>query len=131
MHLTHKQIELISVIAKGNGADGPCDLDEILDRVRYETSKQSIQFSIRALIARGLILKLGIFKRRGRQRVVIQATPLGMTAGGVTAPAPAYVVPEPEELEAAPSFDIVFEGEELDAALSFDDLETLGSPKGL
>lgn len=115
MHLTHKQIELMDVIAKGNGLLGPCDLDEILDRVRYETSKQSLQFSIRALVARGLIYKKGIEKRRGRQRVVIQATPLGMQAAGISPTA---------------SFVVSLEDEELEAALLLD-LDVLGGPNPL
>ena len=88
MHLTAKQIELLRVIAAGNGDAGPADLDEILDRVRYETSKQSLQFSIRALVERGIIEKKGIQKRRGRQRQVIGATKLGLELAGVKQTAP-------------------------------------------
>lgn len=89
-HLTTKQIELLRVIAAGNEG-APADLDEILDRVRYETTKQSLQFSIRALIKHGLIEKLGVSKRRGRQRQVIGATPLGAaTVGQKPKPAPDY-----------------------------------------
>ncbi len=92
MHLTVKQIELLSVISRGNGANDPADLDEILDRVRYETTKQSLQFSIRALIKHGLIAKKGIEKRRGRQRQVIEATELGhQMAGSSRSATPAYV----------------------------------------
>jgi DNA-binding MarR family transcriptional regulator len=100
-HLTHKQILLMTVIAKGNGVEGPCDLDEILDRVPYETSKQSLQFSIRALIRRGLIYKRGIEKRRGRQRVVIDATAAGRALIGIArVEKPHYVVAlEDDELD--------------------------------
>ena len=77
MHLTHKQIELMRVIVAGNGDNDPADLDEILERVRYATTKQSLQFSVRALIDHGLIEKRGTEKRRGRQRQVIAATKLG------------------------------------------------------
>lgn len=82
MHLTHKQIELMRVIVAGNGDNDPADLDEILVRVRYATTKQSLQFSIRALIAHGLIEKRGIQKRRGRQRQVIAATRIGQAVMG-------------------------------------------------
>lgn len=94
MHLTVKQIELLSVIAKGEGPGLPSDLDQILDKVSYETSKQSIQFSIRALIARGLIYKRGVEKRRGRQRQVIASTTLGDSVCGTNlgaAVSPSYV----------------------------------------
>ncbi|WP_227012133.1 winged helix DNA-binding protein [Duganella sp. FT27W] len=77
MNLTTKQIELIRVIN-----EAPCDLDEILERVRYSTTKQSLQFSIRALIGHGLIEKKGQEKRRGRMRQVIQITTLGSGYGG-------------------------------------------------
>ena len=78
MHLTTKQSELLRVIC-----GGPCDLDEILDSVRYDTTKQSLQFSLRALVGHKLINKLGIQKRRGRQRQVIEATLLAMQVMGL------------------------------------------------
>lgn len=100
MHLTAKQIELLNVIAKGNGPNAPCDLDEILDRIRYETTKQSLQFSIRALVARDLIEKKGVEKRRGRQRQVIAATKAGLEALGLKAqPKPSIRVPDFVELQ--------------------------------
>lgn len=83
MQLTSKQIELMCVITKGNGPNEPPDLDEIVERVRYETTKQSLQFSVRALMARGLIIRRGVEKRRCRQRQVIEATPLGFAVMGV------------------------------------------------
>lgn len=89
MRLTSKQIELMRVIS---GADG-VDLDEIVDRVRYTTTKQSLQFSIRALIGHKLIEKRGLEMRRGRERQVIQATNLGksMFMPPVISSSPSYV----------------------------------------
>jgi predicted transcriptional regulator len=84
MHLTAKQGELLRVIAAGNGENDPADLDEILERVRYETTKQSLQFSIRAMIKHGLIAKRGVEKRRGRMRQVLFATELGIHYNGYT-----------------------------------------------
>jgi len=105
MHLTAKQIELLRVIAAGNGPGEPCDLDEILERVRYETTKASLQFSIRALIQRGLIEKKDVEKRRGRQRRPIAITTLGLGyVGGpkTTAPAnPIISTVEDDALDAA------------------------------
>lgn len=89
MHLTTKQIELIRVIGAGNDDGTATDLDEILERVRYETTKQSIQFSIRALVAHGLIEKKGVEKRRGRQRQVIAVTELGRDYAGGASSRPA------------------------------------------
>lgn len=112
MHLTVKQVELLTVIAKGDGPGKPLDLDQILDRIRYETTKQSLQFSIRALVARELIEKLPVEKRRGRQRRPIAATKLGYEAVQIKpeAPKPAYVV----ELE---DDDLLHSGPEIDAEI--------------
>jgi len=107
MHLTTKQSELLRVISAGNGLDMPADLDEILERVRYETSKQSLQFSIRALIAHGLIFKKGIEKRRGRQRQVIEATGEGHAHMRVAK-------------DSAAAVSEIIEGAEMDSAV-FDD----------
>lgn len=98
MSLTVKQVELLTVIAKGNGPGAPVDLDEILERIRYETSKQSLQFSIRALIKHGFIEKKGVEKRRGRQRQVIAATDLGRSMVGVGSGAAASIIASEDEL---------------------------------
>lgn len=83
MHLTTKQIEALTVIAKGNSDGTPADLDEILMRLSYKPTKQAVQFTIRSLIDHGLIEKGGMEKRRGRMRVVIKATDLGKHFAGV------------------------------------------------
>lgn len=98
MNLTAKQIELLRVIGAGNGPNNPCDLDEILERVRYETTKASLQFSIRALVGHGLIEKLPLEKRRGSQRRPIAVTELGRGYAGA-APQAAKVTVTPEEDE--------------------------------
>lgn len=82
--LTTKQTELMNVIVRGNGPDDPPDLDEVLERVRYSTTKASLQFSIRALIKHGLVEKRGVEKRRGRHRVVLEATPIGAAMVGLS-----------------------------------------------
>jgi DNA-binding MarR family transcriptional regulator len=77
MHLTSKQRELLTTIAKANPDGSPTDLNEILERLSYAPTKESVQFSIRALIAHNIIEKLGSENRRGRRRVLIGATELG------------------------------------------------------
>lgn len=79
---TNKQLEILHVINKGNGIDGdgsliPVDLDELLDRLSYKPTKQSLQFSIRALVDRKMIEKGERQIRRGRLRVVFLPTALG------------------------------------------------------
>jgi repressor of nif and glnA expression len=104
MKLTYKQRELLRVIAEGDGAIGTAiDLDQILERIRYETTKQSLQFSIRALVNHGLIAKLGLVKRRGRVRQEIQITPAGLPyAAGRDLSAGAGVVDTGVELDPVP-----------------------------
>lgn len=75
MQLTEKQHKILGEIAKGNGrdADGnliPIDLDQLLQRLDYAPSKDSMHFSIRALVRRGLVVKGELQERRGRLRVV-------------------------------------------------------------
>jgi len=96
--LTHKQTNLLTVIAKGNKEDGTIDLDEILEYLQYETTKQSLQFSVRALIAHGYIAKKGLEKRRGRMRQVIEATELGkkMIGAATSKSTPAFIETEEE-----------------------------------
>jgi hypothetical protein len=85
LHLTGKQLEIMKVVLAGNGTDGdanliPVDLDELLERLGYQTTKASIQFSLRALIARGLMEKGEPENRRGRQRAIIKPTEKGAEA---------------------------------------------------
>lgn len=96
MHLTGKQLLLLKVISAGNDDGTNVDLDQLIERVEYETTKQSIQFSIRALIKHGLIEKTGTDKRRGRQRVTLGMTELGKTYFTPTFPVPAHPIVEPE-----------------------------------
>ena len=77
MYLSAKQIELISICAKLNEDGSVPDLDQIIERASWHPSKQSIHFSIRALVNKGLIEKLAREKRRGRVRTIIGATDLG------------------------------------------------------
>lgn len=84
--LTNKQYKILIVLCHGNGKDErgnliPCDLDELLERIAYDTTKPSMQFSIRALIKRGLLTK-GSETRRGAKRVTYIPTRLAMQIMG-------------------------------------------------
>lgn len=77
--MTIKQYKILTVLCHGNGKndDGefiPCDIDELLDRLSYRTSKESMQFSIRALVRRNLLTKEKE-TRRGSSRVVLTPSP--------------------------------------------------------
>lgn len=77
MRLTSKQVTILNVVIAGNDASGqksPCDLDQIIQRVGYNPTKDAIHFSIRKLIAKGLIFKSGMERRRERRHVLISPT---------------------------------------------------------
>lgn len=78
MTLTEKQIEQLRVICPGNSDGTDLDIDEILERLSYRTTKNSFQFSLRALINKGLVVKGARAVRRGRERQTITPTPLGL-----------------------------------------------------
>lgn len=70
--LTDKQMSVINVIKKGNTDGSWADIDQILERIEYTTTKESLQFSLRFLVKRGLIKKSHKEIRRGRLRIVYQ-----------------------------------------------------------
>ena len=63
-------------IIAGDG-EAAIDLDQLLERLDYKTSKESLQFSLRALIGHGLIRKGERELRRDRVRQTIVPTGLG------------------------------------------------------
>lgn len=88
--LTNKQYKILTVLCHGNGKDDngvliPCDLDQLLERVAYDTTKASMQFSIRALIKRGMIKK-DTEARRGAKRVIYIPTRVAMQVMGYRDP---------------------------------------------
>ncbi|MPS48539.1 hypothetical protein [Methylobacillus sp.] len=99
--LTDKQYKIMVVICEGEGKDVggkliPVDMDRLLERLAYRTNKSSMQFSIRALIKHGFIVK-DYDKRRGAKRVVYVPTKAGMSAAGYAPPASnSYVQPDIE-----------------------------------
>ncbi|PHM52412.1 hypothetical protein [Xenorhabdus hominickii] len=79
MDVTKKQKQIIRTIWIGIERCDPIDMDELLELLPYATTKQSMQFSIRALIKKGLVVKGGLKKRTtdGYNRVVYGLTELG------------------------------------------------------
>lgn len=78
-HVTRKQRQIMEPILKGNvNPDGITvewlDMDQLLERIPYETSKQSLQFSIRFLIKKGFVEKGETEVRRGRKRRILKPT---------------------------------------------------------
>lgn len=103
--VTAKQFEVLDLIVKGNPstateAHSLIDLDQLLERMKRETTKQAMQFIIRALVTNQMIEKAGQEKRRGRVRITYRPTALGE---GIVTPRgslPAFIEPEPGSLEA-------------------------------
>jgi hypothetical protein len=88
MNLTTKQIEIMKVVAAA-AASEPVDLDQLLERLTYATTKESLQFSLRAIERHGLIDRSMAEHRRGRLRRLVAATDLGRAVvGGTGRPAP-------------------------------------------
>lgn len=76
LFMTNKQIQVMKVILKGNGADEsgnfiPVDIDQLLERIPYETTKASMQFTIRYLIKKGCITKEHEIRRSYNRAIYI------------------------------------------------------------
>lgn len=69
-----KQTTILNTIVKGNPDGTFQDLDQILEALPYDTTKSSIQFSLRALIKKGLVEKGELRFRDGQHRRVIKPT---------------------------------------------------------
>ena len=77
LYLTTKQYKIMRALMKLAPDGDFLDLDQLLEAVDYQTSKQSMQFSLRALIKHDLIENKAPEIRRGRRRRVIALTDLG------------------------------------------------------
>lgn len=78
MYLTTKQMQIMATVVRANPDGSYLDMDQIVEKVPYETTKQSMQFSIRALIKKGLLEKKTNEVRRSRSHIIISPTLLGM-----------------------------------------------------
>lgn len=76
MNLTRKQVMIVDTILKGNPDGTWLDIDQLIENLPYETSKDSMHFSLRALIAKGLVEKKNLEHRRGQDRRIIAPTSL-------------------------------------------------------
>lgn len=76
MVITSKQVLLLKAINVQEGCL-PNDLDQILEKLEYKTTKQSLQFSIRSLVKKGLIVKCEQATREGKNRRPLALTQLG------------------------------------------------------
>lgn len=97
--LTSKQRALMKVIMMGNidvkgNRIGWCDYNQILDRLPYTTTRESLMCSIRILVNQGWITREGKEVRAGRSKQTIAPTAIalrviageGMAPAGSSAP---------------------------------------------
>lgn len=82
LNMTPKQIEIMRCILRGNAEGDFLDLDELVEALPYVTTKQSLQFSIRALVKHGLVEKKEGEIRRQRRRRVLAPTILAYSVMG-------------------------------------------------
>jgi hypothetical protein len=103
--LTKYQVEILQHL-QGADQNEPLDFDQLLEKLSWEPSKESAQFSLRALTAKSLIAKSETLRlRRGRKRVCYLLTKDGATAlDPRLAPAPARTAPAtpPMKLKVTP-----------------------------
>lgn len=76
-NLTAKQVEILTVIVKCNTDGSFLDLDQLRDKLSYSPQKAAMQFSVRYMIAHGLIEKKPREVRRGASRRILAATSVG------------------------------------------------------
>jgi hypothetical protein len=62
---------LLSAIAKGHKED-LVDMDQLVETLSYRPSKESLHFSLRALIKQGFIEKAGLELRRTKKRITFR-----------------------------------------------------------
>lgn len=78
--LTAYQVEILRHLMKAT-ADEPLDFDQLLDKLSWTPSKESAQFSLRAMVGKDLIRKDPALRlRRGRKRVCWLITREGVIA---------------------------------------------------
>lgn len=76
MKLTTKQRQILDVLIQGNPDGTFVDLDQLLERLPYATTKPSIQHSIRILMKKGLMERKPTEYRRESYRRVLAPTML-------------------------------------------------------
>jgi len=76
--ITTYQLELLRHLANGEGDSGRLtDFDQLLCHLSWTPTKESAQFTIRAVIKKGFVEKAALESRRGRNRVCYKITEKG------------------------------------------------------
>ncbi len=77
MLLTMRMFLIIEEVKKRNADGSLLDLDQLIERVDYDVTKQAIQHTLRYMVEKGVVEKAGRESRRGRSRVLYKVTELG------------------------------------------------------
>lgn len=72
--LTPKQKQIVDTIIRANPDGTWLDFDQLIAKLPYSTTKASMHFSLRALIAKGVVEKKGLELRRGQERRILAPT---------------------------------------------------------
>lgn len=67
---------ILELVLKRNSDGSLKDLNQLIEEVDYEVTKQAIQHTIRYLVRKRMMVKAGVESRRGKSRVVYRATDL-------------------------------------------------------
>lgn len=79
--VTPYQLEILQHLTALQAKTGQlADFDQLLERLSWKPTKASAQFTIRALIGKGLVEKAPLQSRRGRNRVCYSLTEDGKLA---------------------------------------------------
>lgn len=97
--VTPYQTELLMKLRDIEATSGKLvDFDQLLTQLSWAPSKESAQFTIRAVIQKGFMEKRPIETRRGRNRVCYQITHSGMLILDPRHPIPGvseFIIPSP------------------------------------
>lgn len=74
--LTIRMLMILELIMARNPDGSLKDLDQLIEEVDYDVTKQAIQHTLRFLARKKMIEKAGLEKRRGRLRRIYRATEL-------------------------------------------------------
>ncbi len=77
--LTSNQRAILQTLANFRKEGHVLDLDQLIRMVPYDVTKQAIQFTIRSLTRRGLVVRGPDRLRKGRFRRTLLITPEGLS----------------------------------------------------
>lgn len=102
MYLTQKQKKILKAVAEGNTDGSAIDITQLSETLDYKPSKESLQFSIRAMVGHNLIRKGDKELRRDRLQQLIVPTGYGKQIYEVLNPhssSPSFSVPDSIDLD--------------------------------